>query len=165
MEPPNDIENPSIGRPNLHHSPARSDDGWGQFTTGSPEEKPKPKNFPRKPSSRLSRVLDLNTGDSNEDFNVYTPPQNMYHPVPVKEPLPNNTDVEELKQALAEGVAVVKESICNSVSGCQLQGGRKRKRKRRTRKKKRKKKIKKKSRRKSRKTKKKRRKSRKKRKY
>ena len=165
MEPPNDIENPSIGRPNLHHSPARSDDGWGQFTTGSPEEKPKPKNFPRKPSSRLSRVLDLNTGDSNEDFNVYTPPQNMYHPVPVKEPLPNNTDVEELKQALAEGVAVVKESICNSVSGCQLQGGRKRKRKRRTRKKKRKKKIKKKSRRKSRKTKRKRRKSRKKRKY
>ena len=63
-------------------------------------------------------------------FDVNTPPH-MYHPVPVpKQPLPTNTDVEELQQALNEGVNVVKDSICKSVPGnCQLQEGRKQKQK------------------------------------
>ena len=57
----------------------------------------------------------------------------MYHTGPVPDPLPTD---EDLEQALKDGVDVVKDSICKSVSGCQLQGGRKRKRKqkRRTRK-------------------------------
>jgi len=87
--------------------------------------------------------LDLETGDGKEDFDVYTPPQNMYHTGPVPDPLPTNTDVEELQKALNKGVDEVKRSICNSVPGCQLQGGRKRKRKRRTSKKKKKRKRKK----------------------
>ena len=133
---PNDIENPRETRIRLPHSPEKGD--YGQFVAISPEEQPKPKNFPRKPSARVRRVLDLETGDSKEDFNVNTPPQNMYHTGPVPDPLPTD---EDLEQALKDGVNVVnvvKDSICNSVSGCQLQGGkkRKRKRKRRTRKKK-----------------------------
>ena len=126
---PNDIENPRETRIRLPHSPEKGD--YGQFVAISPEEQPKPKNFPRKPSARVRRVLDLETGDSKEDFNVNTPPQNMYHTGPVPDPLPTD---EDLEQALKDGVNVVKDSICNSVSGCQLQGGRKRKR--RTRKKK-----------------------------
>ncbi len=125
---PNDIENPRIKRERRAHSPERG--SWGQFVAISPEEQPKPKNFPRKPSRRLGRVLDLETGDSKEDFNVNTPPQNLYHTGPVPDPLPTD---EDLEQALKEGVNIVKDSICNTVSGCQLQGGRKRKR--RTRKK------------------------------
>ena len=55
----------------------------------------------------------------------------MYHPVPVQPPLATNTDVDELQQALKEGVNVVKNSICKSLpDNCQLQGGKKRKRKR-----------------------------------
>ena len=134
MEPPNDIENPRIKRERRAHSPETGE--YGQFVSISPEEQPKP-NFPRKPSQRIRRVLDLETGDGKEDFDVNTTPQNMYHTGPVPDPLPTNADVEELQQALKEGVNVVKDSICKSLPGnCQLQGGRKRKRKRRTRKKK-----------------------------
>ena len=140
MESPPDIENPHEARVRLPHSPEKGE--YGQFVTISPEEQPKPK-FPRKPSARLSRVLDLETGNSRGELDVNTPPHDMYHSVPVPEPLPTNTDVEELQQALKEGVNVVKDSICKSLPGnCQLQGGRKRKRKRKrkTRKKKRKRK-------------------------
>ena len=149
MESPPDIENPRETRVRLPHSPEKGE--YGQFVAISPEEQPKPK-FPRKPSARLSRVLDLETGDGKEDFDVYTPPQNMYHTGPVPDPLPTNTDVEELQK----GVDVVKDSICNSLpKNCQLQGGRKRKRKRRTKKRrKRRKKTKKRKRKKRRKTKK-----------
>ena len=141
MESPPDIENPRETRVRLPHSPEEGE--YGQFVAISPEEQPKPK-FPRKPSARLSRVLDLETGNSKEDFDVSTPPQNMYHTGPVPDPLPTNTDVEELQKALNKGVDEVKHFICNALPGnCQLQGGRKRKRKRRTRKKKKKRKRKK----------------------
>ena len=138
MESPPDIENPRETRVRLPHSPEEGE--YGQFVAISPEEQPKPK-FPRKPSARLSRVLDLETGNSKEDFDVSTPPQNMYHTGPVPDPLPTD---EDLEQALKDGDNVVKDSICNALPGnCQLQGGRKRKRKRRTRKKKKKRKRKK----------------------